>query len=178
MSKKNRDVKKYGKVSHQRINLPWSLLSKQVMKYNKFIQEHLNGFPNLFEHERKLKMVNYDDLKQKYNFNCDFFEANDTLFALCWLKYKSTLFKPGHYIALNKNVIKCYLIREIIRKNSDYYFIIEEYQTSDYDEHKLCYNVEISLENFEIQKVEDFEYFPFNLHKTIDKCNSFRLKYL
>ena len=37
---KNKDVKKHGKVSHQRINLSWTLLSKQVMKYNKFISQH------------------------------------------------------------------------------------------------------------------------------------------
>lgn len=61
---KNKDVKKHGKISYQRVNLPWTLLSKQVMKYNRFIMNHRNGFPDIFEYKINPITMQFNDLEK------------------------------------------------------------------------------------------------------------------
>lgn len=175
---KNRVVKKYSKISHQRINLPWSLLYKSLMQFNKLLEDHQNGFPSVFQFDNNAKVVTLESLKKKVYFNEDIFNSHNDKIIHKWLKYKGTLFKIDYFVALYEENIKCYQIRDIIQEENIFFLIIEEYEVLFYDNQKLCYHVGGPLNNFLCHKIDDFYFFPFNLHKLVDGSQTFRLKHI
>lgn len=176
---KNRIVKKYSKVSHQRINLPYSLSYKCLMSYNNFLNEHSNGFPSLYNFKKNFKL-NYDELTKKEYFSNTLFDESwniDDIFSLKYIKYKSTLFKIGFNIALKNDVITCYKIIDILQKHENYFLILNEIEILEYSEQMLCYFIGDPKDSFEIYELKNFDYFPFNVHQIqYNNKKAFRLK--
>ena len=175
---KKRMVKKYAKITHQRVNLPWSLMYKSLMNFNRFINNHSNGFPSIIQIPKDLQKTDFNNLMQKEYFHNEWFMKTDKVYELKWLKFKSTLYKPGLYMVLDEDLIKCFKIKDILMKNELHLLILEQFQVLNFDDHKKCYNIGASIKIFRSHVVADFLYFPFNLHKTQDGKTSFRLKHV
>jgi len=88
---KNRIVKRYGKVSYQRIDLSWSLMSKRIMHHHRFIEDHKNGFPSEIECFQKKKVkTSIQCLRSKIYYSNEIFSENDDIYIFDGLKYKGT----------------------------------------------------------------------------------------
>lgn len=173
----NRIVKRYGKVSFQRIDLSWSLLSKRIMHHNKFIDEHKNGFPEEFEIiQKKIEKTTIQIMKTKKYYSDDLFDETDEIYLFDGIKYKGTYFRKGYYIATQDAKLQFYLILDIIKKNDIFYFALDEIKIINYDKHKLCYNVGKCFNNYKLSLIHELKFYPFNLHKTVDGNSSVRLK--
>lgn len=172
---KNRIVKKYSKVSHQRVNLPLSLMYKSVMKFNTFIQEHSNGFPSLFQYKNPERITN-DELKLKKYFHEEFFADNVEIQFFKWLRYKGTLFREGFYVAFEASMLHCYKIIDIFKIKDSYYLALEEFRITKFDTHLISYFIGSALNIFCVKNVEEFSIYPFNIHQTIHGGKAFRLK--
>ena len=172
----NRIVKRYGKISYQRIDLSWSLMSKRIMHHHRFIEDHKNGFPLEIEcFQKKIIKTTAQFLRGKNYFSNEMFSEDDDVYILDGLKYRGTFFRRGYHIATQNEKMQCYLILDIL-KNEILYFVVDEIQIIQYDEHKLCFNVGQSLQNFKLILIHNLDFYPFNLHKTVDGNLSIRLK--
>lgn len=173
---KNRIVKKYSKVCHQRINLAWSLTYKCLMQFNSFIIEHENGFPPLYftkneNHVKKIKTMSY--------FSKNLFDNSwntETVTSFKWIKFENSLFKIKFYIALFDKKIECYEIVDILEKSKKIFLVLAKVEILDYSDHMLCYLVDKILKVYKLFELEKLEYYPFNLHQTVDGKKAFRLK--
>ncbi|CAG9806439.1 unnamed protein product [Chironomus riparius] len=175
---KNRVVKKYSKVCHQRVNLSWSLMYKSVMSFNLFLKEHSNGFPSNILCDLKSKPTNVEDLLNKEYNALEILKSGDKFYILKWIKYKGTLYKRDFYMALHIDELRCFKIVDVLRKNDLYYLILEEFQILYYENKTLSYYVGESLKIFIAKEIEDFLYFPFQIHSTFEGKKAFRVKYI
>jgi len=175
---RNRIVKKYSKATHQRVNLACSLAYKCAMKFNSFLDQHKNGFPDLYFYEKEM-LLNYDDLKSKNYYTTSIFDDSWNsleLVSLSWIKYKSTLFKIGFNVAIRSNEIECYEIIDILGRNGNFYLILEKVEIIEYSKHMMCYFVGKLLKEYKLHELKEMEFFPFNMHQTYHGKTAFRLK--
>lgn len=175
---RNRIVKKYSKVSHQRVNLACSLTYKCVMKFNNFLDEHKMGFPSLYFYAKKI-CLKFDDLKSKNYYTPNVFNEfwnHDEIFSLPWIKYKSTLFKIGFNVAIKANEIECYKIIDILERNEKFFLVLEKIEIIEYSKHMMCYFIGNSLKEFKLHELKEIDFFPFNMHQTYDNKTAFRIK--
>lgn len=175
---KNRVVKKYSKVCHQRINLSWSLMYKSVMSFNAFVKEHSKGFPSNILYDMKTKPTTVEVLLKKPYKTLDLLQNSNKFYVLNWIRYKGTLYKRDFHIALKLDQIRCFKIVDILKESELCYLVLEEFDIVKYDIDTLSYYVGESLNKFIAKKVEDFEHFPFNIHATFEGQKAFRLKYI
>lgn len=177
---RNRIVKKYSKVSHQRVNLAFSISYKCLMKFNYFLYQLKNGFPNVYSYDKKIRL-DINELKSKNYFAFITFEEsweneNYEIFSLEIIRYKSSLFKIGFSIVIGSNEIECFRIVDILEYNQKYFLILQKIEIVEYSKHMMCYITGNVLEEYKMYELNDINFFPFNIHETYEGKKAFRLK--
>lgn len=178
---KNREVKAYSKVSHQRINLPKSLCYKISMKINKFLETHKNGFLPITSHSnftiRLLSLWKQKPFFELVNLKINLEENFNNVKCMKFIHHKNKKMKVGYFMIQEKSeTFTLYKIVDIFYFD-EYHVVVEKYRIK-YNEKILCYIVESSENKFEILYVESFKHPPLNLHTLVTGEIVFRVKYV
>ncbi|KAG5669916.1 hypothetical protein PVAND_000206, partial [Polypedilum vanderplanki] len=180
---RNRITKHYANVCFQRKNLAWSLSYKSATNFNNFLKNHENGFPLEMSYKEKHKTsLTYEELLNQNYINHEILRKIDhdkLLFKLSCLDYKSTTFKIGFCIAINKDhkEIECFKIIDFLL-NDDKYYIVGQKQFVKYNTHSQSYLLQRSSSFNKLILFEELDYFPFNMHSNVTGEIGFRLKSL
>ncbi|KAG5675752.1 hypothetical protein PVAND_005630 [Polypedilum vanderplanki] len=179
---RNRIIKHYAKVCFQRKNLPFSLSYKAAIKFNSILEENRDGFPSeiMYDDKNKKELL-FITLQNKFYVSeiiLGKIDPSKSLWSLDLVKYKSTTYKVGYYVAMGKlqnHGISCYKIIDILLNGNDIY-LIGETQKIKYEDHYDCFFLEKPLLEYKILCFNDLSFYPFNLHENIKGKFGIKLK--
>lgn len=160
---KHKGFKQYAHIMTSRKNICFTLC---VKAYLQFTNDLLNNtFFTFCESSHfsvsDIRLRNYfSKLVQPLNKNISYIALLSSS-----ITYKNTNYKTGYFVSeLCYNTVSLYEIIEILKLQTEYYLIVQEYRVADFHEHYQAYECVGSIEKVDIISIEFFTRPPFTIH--------------